>query len=673
MATLETFTGKIEKEASGETVRDSIIGAANVITKGKTNAGSLNGIPADQFATNANFEKYCEELDTIIKFDAIEDIEDNDAYALVSTGIMTSGNLYQVVKRYIRPSLRKIMRRQNDPEENVVPKQAIVDYINQITEGKEKLFDALKAKGQDPKDATCFKDIITLIENIGQINPVLIDGGTLDKEQKYDADYDDHGHQQAYYKVTVNVPNKLETKSVNENHVTITAPEGKLYSSISVNVSASAQSASSRYGGGRSSGAGSSTDAEGMLSEKSITENDTYLASDDSVDGWSSLSVHVSPPEFSEGTTFTVTFMTSGENPEELGTSTVSAYGTARFNGTIPDPPSANMVFAGWEPVPNRVIEDITVYAKYKRKPEVQSGEIEDDWPTILESKGTSAGCEIGKWKTYDMGTVNGHAYGQLIFQKVAEGEDGSSSTWVSRTVCNCLGSVNNQCNWPLSRIRTNLNGYFLEDLAMTDYGSEFLRNVLPVRKRTMCFWGQDLPSLECSIESETIDMFWIPSFSEMFNQVPSDLYEKWIIHYMNLKKLDGTYESTNHESGGIAVTGTWNWPGGTYNSQTRWESRYTSYVDSGAYKGVNFGVDIEPSGGSIHNLITVTPKDASSYIKYNSNSTETPVNYSLRSITCAYGYPNAGGNPIPSLCSVSNTGAINTTGGDYVPIGFCL
>ena len=658
MTNLSSFTESILKEESGETVRDAIINAANYISKEGSNSSSLNGIPASKFATNADWEKYTKEFETIIKFDTMADLENDTDYAVTSEGVMTALNMYNILVKYIRPSLKKIMNYEVDPEDMKVTKEAIFDYLNSFAEGRESIFDSLIAKGQKPEDATCFRDIPDLIRAIGQENPVLVEG-TLDKEKKYILDKNEQGRMQAYSKVTINVPNKTETGSGSENNKKYTPKSGKLFSSFRVSINASSQSASSRYGSGRggSGSSGSEVDENNIMAEKSITENGDYLASEETVNGYAKLSVHVQAPQIDSGTMFTVRFKEKEDSTEYLGEVQVPPYGTARFDIT-PDPPSSTFEFAGWFPSPTRVVEDMDVVAKFRTKRTPTEGEITFSWGEILAERGENV--ELGQWKSLELGTINGHAYGTMIFQKVANGEDGSSSSWVSKTVSNAFGDLG--ANWALSACRNYLNSTFLDDLATIDIGPEFMAAIMPVRKKSLAFWGQDLNKIESTVELETIDRVWVPSAAEMLGGIPETFMLQVAKRYLNLLNPDGTYVDTSHNSGFFGNYGTY--PNTGAAESGRLETRYTSYADT--YGGVNYTTTEDYNGRLV---INITPKVASNYVKYLTSNTSTAADYSLRTLA-DYGY--TGESPIPGMWGISSSGTVGGYGG-YVPIGFCL
>lgn len=677
---LETFTKKIVGAESGEDVRDAIIGAANFLSKNTTNSATLNGIPASQFAKRSDYDKLLTELKYKFHYDTLEDIEADDTYALTSTGVMTSGNLYNIIPKYFRESLKRIMRYENDPEDNKTPKEAVEDYLNSFNEGKTNLLNVVTSKGQDAQTATCFRDVIRLIRNIGEENPVLITG-SFDKEGTYDAKKDDEGHKQAYKKVTVNVQDVfVDNETFNENRL-YKAPEGKLYKTAKVSVTTKTSSASSSLGSGRTTGkAGKEVDQEkNTVDGKEITENGEYDANRDGVSGWSSLSVHVKPPEIDDGATFTVKFFKDRDSSEPLATVSVPPYGIARTD-IVPDAPSSDLVFAYWDPPPLRVIEDMDVYANFKERSTAIGGEIVDDWGTIIESQGN---YDLGSFKTYEIGTINynGRTYnlGNIIFQIVAKSEDGSMSSWVSKTATNFGYSLGD--NWARSDLRKFLNSDFLDILLQTQYGDLLLQYIVPVRKRSMCIWKHENPRSHDVIELETTDMIWVPSGAEMFGEIPDDIFENALLNYYNWLLPDGTYienvtASQTHPTS-YNIQNSWSPP--AYPKQTmfhRMESKFTNYtvnVPSDKNPGYYDGVTYTHIYDNTRPLLDIAPINQSAYIK-TSSTTGSAVGYGLR--TNGYNYGTAQGSDIPgwSRFGVSNIGNIIGGGDSYVvPIGFCL
>lgn len=678
---LETFTKKIAGAESGEDVRDAIIGATRFLSKNTSNSATLNGIPASNFAKRSDYLKLIEELGDKLHYDELEDIEADDTYALTSTGVMTSGNLYNIIPKYFRESLKQIMHYENDPETSKTAKEAVESYLESFEKGKEALFDAVTAKGQSRKDATCFRDLIRLINNIGEENPVLITD-SFDKEGTYDAKKDDEGHKQAYKKVTVNVQDVFVDETFNENRL-YKAPEGKLYKTAKVSVTTKTSSASSSLGSGRTTGKkDKQVDQEKNTVEgKEITENGDYDANADGVAGWSSLSVHVKPPEINEGATFTVKFYKDRDSSEPLDTVSVPPYGIARTE-VVPEAPSEDLVFAYWDPPPLRVIEDMDVYANFKERSSAIGGEITDDWGTIIESQGN---YDVGSFKTYEIGTVNynGVTYnlGNIVFQIVAKSEDGSMSTWVSKTVTNFSHSLGS--NWARSSLRRFLNKDFLDILLQTQYGDLLLKYIVPVRKRSMCVWSNEDNLSHDVIELETTDMIWVPSCSEMFGEIPDDVFESALQNYYNWKLPDGTYiqnvSATQTHPTSYNIQLSWNPPyypeDGMFH---RMESKYTNYTkivpeeqQKGYYDGVTYEHVYSDSDG--HPRITITPNVEGCYIKTLS-TTGTASAYGLRTQGYDYGVPQGSTTPIWYRYGVSNTGNIIQGGSDQiVPIGFCL
>lgn len=180
---------------------------------------------------------------------------------------------------------------------------------------------------------------------------------------------------------------------------------------------------------------------------KTITKNGEFYAADDGCLGYSKVTVAV--PTGGGGGPYTVRFF--GDDYETILKTQVNVpYGGSAtctdLDGTVLN----GLYFKGWNPNPINVKADMNCYPT-RGDYEISSGEIEDDWAAICAVKG--AGYPLGSYKalvfsvpsqqiSFEMTSGNGKKKTftetissfnvQMHMVKVAEGEDGSTSSWMS-------------------------------------------------------------------------------------------------------------------------------------------------------------------------------------------------------------------------------------------------
>lgn len=593
---IEVYKKHILNDKPGENVRDNIILAVKQIGGATANAASLNGVPASEFATKDNEWKiWYGKLEMATKYDTIQDLEGDNGADLASKSMhaMTSGNMHEMIRRYIRPSLRKCMHYQTDPEENSSAKDAVLAYLDTIKDAKDDMRKSLIAKGQNPKNAKSFVDFARMISQIGDENPELVKNQKFDKQQEYNANEDNEDPTKTYAygkKFEVDVTDVFESKTISsgENNSTVTAPDGKLFKEVHVNISGSTGGS---LGSGRTGGLSNAEIEAGEGSTKLFTENGTFLAEEDGVQGWPNISVHVKLPGVGANVSFKVTFKASEEG-DILDEVQVPAWGVARYTKDLPEPPSESLIFSGWDPVPCNVISDMTVIAKFKQKGSAVANEITDDWATIIAARG--AGYDIGSFKSMELGTLGTHNYGTMIFKKVYEGEDGTTSTWVSDTVIPSSYGEGWGDNWATVPFRNFLQNQFIEELLDDENGSLLVQNVLPVRKKAIGNWseshkgpgGQDIEDFAGRrrqyVEHTTIDRFWVPSASELFGPIDEALYNQIVEYFLN------GYDPQTEDYYRIVPSSDFLRVGGNYPTiNSRLETWFSNYCSQGAYSGV--------------------------------------------------------------------------------------
>lgn len=671
---LESFYRTIKGASRGESVRDAIINAARNVYKVTSNSGSLNGIPASGFAKYEEFVKVREDIYKNICFDSLEDIED-DSHAVSSNNLMTSGNLYMYLETKLRPFLAKIMNYEIDPYAGYETKEAINEYISNFAAAKDAITDALIAKGQRVPKSAKFRDYGDIIRGITDGDPRLEADAEFTENKKYDAnDNKDPRFSHAYESFKINVKNlTVDGGTLDTNHKTYTPPEGKLFSKVNINIAGAAGYSGSYGRTGRTTGTGDDLEENGLLKSKTFTENGEYDAeSEDAVHGWANLSVHVTLPELDAGTTFTVEFVQEQEDESvvTLDTVQVAAYDVARYTGETPTHPDPRYEFYGWEPVPSMVVSNMTCKAKFKIKSQQEAGEISDSWEMIIANRGGP--YNKGDYKTMHVGTINGHSYGDLIFMKVYEGEDSTTSTWLMKNSMSMPSGVTIDGFWPESTLRTFLNGQFMEDLSTITEGKLLVQNVIPVSKRTMAYYPAFISACYYSpiVETETFDSIWIPSIREMVGEYPYDIWEKSLkLYYDGIKPdVDPTvdvirsmYKSIAHGPDSV----------GSMEESHRYESTGADYSE--AHGGVTKTYSYDDSGSPKRVNIAISFTDASKYKKSSGTGTDDPV-YGLRSFG-SWTYPGSVATTPEAAHYGLNSGGIGkgVKGRPNIAIGFCL
>lgn len=315
-------------------------------------------------------------------------------------------------------------------------------------------------------------------------------------------------------------------------------------------------------------------EAQADLFHRLITANGDYDAEEDGHQGYSSVTVAV--PGGGGGGPFTVRFINDNQILQEV---TVPYGGRAEYNTAIgiPVSPVQGQTFVGWNPSPDYVTTDMNCYAKFKEKT-ISIGEITDGWDVICANKGEpyplgsyktlSYGAEITKQEVIDSFapyTCITPNFGQLASNgvigmtfdfravKVAEGEDGTVSTWIMAPI-KVAGSPTDQPTsyWNLNGIldlrqgngganytymqyggRGFLNGPFF------DHFSPMFRQVIkPVTKWTQYSTRSSAP---WNVQA-TEEKIWVPSVKEIY---PTDVH--WPIGGGKAKFVDAVVEGVSY------------------------------------------------------------------------------------------------------------------------------
>lgn len=703
---LESYYSTIRSAQKGEDVRDAIDNAATAMKKASVNAGSLGGYKPEYFAVAQTYlEWYDQYITGKIGFDDISDLEDPD-YCINSENLVNSDNLYAILTKYVKPSFSAISHYENDPNAGKEVYDAISSYLATFEKVKNDLKKAIVAKGvKVPKDYI-FRTFADLILTIDDSYPDLVTGETFDENKEYDAGKNST-QAKAYEDIHVelDLDKYTVTGSGDENNKTYTPPAGKLFSSFDVKVktrsgsyAASKEATSKR---GKTADGEDILDENGLLKDALFEENNTtYTASDDGASGYSNFTVSIKEEDVGNQT-FTVKFMNGAD---EVDSQEVIAYGTAYYNGEIPeseltDPDDSSKKFVCWVPSPTRVTSNMSCQAYYETPSEAIPGEIPDTWEEIVSNRG--ANYPIGSYKTLDLGTLDGVNYGQLIMEKVAIGESSSTSTWLSKT---CFTSVSStirlSTNWANSGARTFLNNKFLYMLASYDEGKIIADAIVPVIKRTIVY-ASDRDSAITG-EVITTDSIWVPSFGEMMDSeldaikfkegMPpgyTSLSYSELVNYYTSAYIG--YAPGNNPPGESDFTNKRPYWFHTGNSQYLNSLAFEHFTNKRYYPVGELGrlpwyvkenpelgylpfvgpyVQAPPDECSVEYVREeLTAAQKNWFIKYNSTNTSTAVEYCLRTM---------GRFDYGKLVTVTSEGifeSFKVAGGDgnTYPIGFCL
>lgn len=333
------------------------------------------------------------------------------------------------------------------------------------------------------------------------------------------------------------------------------------------------------------------------VKEKTITANGEFYAADDHCMGYNKVIVAV--PGGGGGGPYTVNFFDEQGNIIKTDAN-VPYDGSASctlLDGTVRD----GQYFKGWNPKPEHVTENMNCYPVYGDYV-IDPNEIQDDWVTICADGG--AHYPLGAYKSliidvydddyynayseedgvtgkiirlsnkmeyydnkYALKVPNGSNFGHTSFLsvachmvKVAEGEDGSTSTWLS-TGCAVLHVMNTTSNGWL-RLSPNLDGTSLANanlqyyapvanygsIISTDYSDHPFRYLLEtilfrnlptslkehIRSVSKTFKGVSTPALQTKtpVDKTCDPKIWVPSRKELSSYIANsfsvDSTVKW-------------------------------------------------------------------------------------------------------------------------------------------------
>lgn len=333
----------------------------------------------------------------------------------------------------------------------------------------------------------------------------------------------------------------------------------------------------------------------GLYMTKEIHEDGTYYPSDDGADAYSLVIVSKDV-----GQPHTVVFYdTDGETILKTQAN-VPYHGNATctlLDGKVIN----NQYFKGWNPSPINIVRDTFCYPQFGDYV-IESGEIEDDWETICSNGGTN--YPLGSYKSliitipqhyYDIEFNNAHSgaleersfyvasRGYAIqMVKVAEGEDGSNSTWLSKDHISISDDNHPYQGDPPNRITDvfNNDGYSVNEMQF-DWGNCFIRSwlndeflsLLPlclqnsiqtVNKYYKGYYTYDFANISTwtLAEKSSLDKIWVPSVKELNSLISTygvnisyNAYGSNLSDYTELNGIDYSliftpnYPSSSHRS----------------------------------------------------------------------------------------------------------------------------
>ena len=267
--------------------------------------------------------------------------------------------------------------------------------------------------------------------------------------------------------------------------------------------------------------------------------------------------------------------------------------------------------FKGWNPSPTDVVRDMVCYPEYGDYI-IDPTELDDSWDTICTKRG--ADYPIGSKKilivtippysfNFDFSAWNGSAwvdktastlnvgsvYVAVEMVKVAEGEDNTTSTWVSEGVINvgtdlldskwtggfgiwATDEVQYSSDWGNSAVRRYLNSYFLTNLPTC------LRDTIKqVNKTYLGYTPVPCPTSiwPTCVNKQSLDKIWIPSKKELYSKVKN---------YSNITTWNG-YETegidyTSNYMLDCAINGGWyTRSSANYNNRVNGQTIYQYYA----------------------------------------------------------------------------------------------
>ena len=573
----------IQNSRRGEDVRDAIIDALKIINSG-TPATSLEGVKAEEFVKRADWENI------FVK-------NDDGTYKLLdhveagSTKGVSSAAISELIDELKETFDTYILRSEKNLSEPLPNK------IGRASEIVNRMCAAIRSRNPGGiTTSTPLSEYPNAIANIEDKSDVKVASITITENGEYPKD----DAKVVYNQVTVNVPdNLIDNKTVNKLNPggTLTlipssetdkeAAKKDGYKTVNINIGSQLQTLNLdetvlKTGDDTPVNLANSpftikaSDKDDVLAFKEVNVDlkskiaDLEIAVDpeidngkvfnaenhDGIDSGVSLfgyrKVHIS---ISEGkTTFTVTFKSEDGKKTYDTVSDVPKHGRAVYRKSKPT--KEGHTFVGWVPNPVDVCEDMTVYAHFEPdKDKTKSGEeAGESWEEITENGGAHVG--IGSYKLlrvnackytyydnangYDIEVKVPATYYTMV--KVAEGENGTNSTWLSSDgisgifamyekmpiVDNMRGISIAAYGWTDCYFRDWLSTEFYNAIVTSKdklngtIGKNKIRNVIKYTRSFDTYTGGD-------IFYQTNDKIWIPSVSECG---VSGIYEPCLVNY---------------------------------------------------------------------------------------------------------------------------------------------
>ena len=287
-----------------------------------------------------------------------------------------------------------------------------------------------------------------------------------------------------------------------------------------------------------------------MKDPLNITQNGEYDALLDGYYGYQKIIVNVN--EISGAGPFEVKFYKDSNKTQLADTQIVQKYGNAIYSGPAIQAPIGS-IFSGWTPDPLNVTRDLECVPNFTSKI-VDINQITDSWATICQNGGEpyalgsycAMPVEHFQWRLADMLQIlpkwgnhpNISQYPDAIMEwdvtfimyKVATGEQGTKSTWLSRPTISPLRMVGDQSTeYKLSGAggTTDWGGYptyndstvdrFLELIFYQSMPAVFKQHIVPVNKFYQYINRNNSQHTHYPYNCVSINRhLWIPSIKEL-------------------------------------------------------------------------------------------------------------------------------------------------------------
>lgn len=351
----------LEAAYNGSTVRQALIDLIETFSQVGGDVKNLGGHSSGYYVLVSELDAVISEINNWLQYDtepingSLKVLKNKDFTAYFKNGILEK---LKEINGDIKGDYSKA------PEDEIG--NNIGECLTYLKGTIKRIEDAIEDKGVTIQDSDSVMD---LAERITEIQLAAIDVKPItitENGKQIESDIiRDHGvpiSGTAYNPVTVKIAQKgyeatgSAALTSNGNH---NPPEGfDGFSKVEVRVNTT---------GSGGSGSGSGENGELRLQTKDIDQNGEY-APDNGYDGFSEVNVHVTDYEPPEEKTCTVTFRAEDADKNVTTQNVeVTAGQRATFMGDVPRYDDTDFwYFKGWEPVPKKVVTDMTVNAKYE-------------------------------------------------------------------------------------------------------------------------------------------------------------------------------------------------------------------------------------------------------------------------------------------------------------------